>query len=77
MLIFPGDLGPLASGRHHDAELDYFGGTYGLDPNDAAILMEVQQIGVNDIVSLDVDMQQAQRNFTIYTWRKCRALVFM
>lgn len=67
LLVSPGDLGPISSGRRRDAELVYLIGAYGLDSNDAAILLEAQRIGITDLVSLDVDMQRAQRDFTIYT----------
>jgi predicted nucleic acid-binding protein len=66
--VSPWDLGPVASGRRHDEELVHLVGTYGLDSNDAAILMEAQRLGWTDVVTLDADMQRAQADFNIYTW---------
>lgn len=34
-------------------------GAYGLDSNDIDIILEAEQVGVPDIVSLDADMQRA------------------
>jgi predicted nucleic acid-binding protein len=68
LLVSPDKLGPIASGRRHDEELVHLVGAYGLDSSDAAILMEAQQLGVTDVVSLDADMQRARADFTIYTW---------
>jgi predicted nucleic acid-binding protein len=64
----PDDLGAIASGRRHDDELINLMGAYGLDSSDAAILMEARQIGVTDIITLDLDMQRAQADFDVYTW---------
>ena len=67
LFIAPDDLGPIASGRAYDEELIHLVGTYGLDSNDALILMEAQRSGVTDIITLDTDLQRAQADFTIYT----------
>jgi predicted nucleic acid-binding protein len=64
----PDDLEPIASGRRFDEELVELVGAYGLDSNDAAILLEARQVGLTDIITLDVDMQRAQLDFDIYTW---------
>ena len=61
-------LGPIPSGREYDEELVHLVGTYGLDSNDAAILMEARRSGVTAIVSLDADMRRARADFDIYTW---------
>jgi predicted nucleic acid-binding protein len=66
--VSPWELGPLASGSRYDVELVDRVGAYGLDSNDIAILLEAEQVGVRDIVSLDADLQRAQADFTIYTW---------
>jgi predicted nucleic acid-binding protein len=66
--ITPAQLGPIASGRAYDEEFIYLVGTYGLDSNDALILMEAQRYGVTDIITLDTDLRRAQADFTIYTW---------
>lgn len=68
LLIAPEELGPIDSGRTYDEELIHLVGTYGLDSNDAVILMEARRSGVTDIISLDPDLQRAQADFTIYTW---------
>ena len=68
LFVSPDELGPIVSGRRHDEELVHLVGAYGLDSSVAAILMEAQQLGLTDIVSLDTDMQRAQADFTIYTW---------
>lgn len=41
---------------------------FGLDSNDARILLEAQSLGIPHIVSLDRDMQRAAPDFTVYTW---------
>lgn len=68
LFLGPEDLGPIASGRSHDEELVRFVGTYGLDSNDAAILLEARRSGVTDIVTLDADLRRAEADFTIHTW---------
>lgn len=50
------------------AELVHLVGKYGLDSNDAVILMEAQRCGVADIVTVDRDLLRAPADFTIYTW---------
>jgi predicted nucleic acid-binding protein len=42
--------------------------TYGLDSNDASILLEAQCLGLNAIVTMDQDLQRALPDFDIYTW---------
>lgn len=64
----PEDLGPIPSGRSYDEELIDLVGAYGLDSNDASILLEARQLGLADIITLDADMQRARRDFDIYTW---------
>lgn len=49
-------------------ELLRLSGRYGLDSNDARILLEAQSLGIPHIVSLDRDMQRAAPDFTVYTW---------
>jgi predicted nucleic acid-binding protein len=66
--ITPAQLGSIPSGRSFDEELIHLVGTYGLDSNDALILMEAQRYGVTDIITLDTDLQRAQADFNIYTW---------
>lgn len=68
LLLTPDELGPITSGRTYDEELVHLVGTYGLDSNDALILMEAQRYGVIDIVTLDADLRRAQADFNIYTW---------
>ncbi|MFT4040391.1 MAG: PIN domain-containing protein [Thermomicrobiales bacterium] len=41
---------------------------YGLDSNDARILLEAQSLDIPHIVTLDRDMQRAAQDFTVYTW---------
>ncbi len=68
LFILPEHLGPIASGRRFDDELVHLVHTYGLDSNDALILMEAQRFGVSDIATLDADMRRASTNFNLYTW---------
>lgn len=69
LLFLPPDvLGPITSGRAYDEELIHLVGTYGLDSNDALILMEAQRAGVRDVITLDADLRRAQADFNIYTW---------
>ena len=68
LVLAPDELGPSSSGQAFDEELVHFVGTFGLDANDAAILLEAERHGLTDIVTLDADLQRAQRDFTIYTW---------
>jgi len=68
LFLSPEDLGPIASGRSFDEELVHLVCTYGLDSNDATLLMEAQRYGVTAIASLDVDLLRAQADFNIYTW---------
>lgn len=68
LFLPPEQLGPIASGRSHDEELVHLAGRYGLDSNDASILLEALRYGYTDLITLDTDMQRAQSDFTIYTW---------
>lgn len=68
LFVMPNELGSIASGRTYDEELIYLVGTYGLDSNDAVILMEAQRYRVPDVISLDADLQRAQADFNIYSW---------
>lgn len=68
LFIAPDELGPITSGRAYDEELVHLVGTYGLDSNDALILMEARRSGINDVVTLDADLRRAQADFNIYTW---------
>jgi len=43
-------------------------GRYGLDTNDALILMEASRLGISAIVTMDRDMRRALPDFDIYTW---------
>jgi predicted nucleic acid-binding protein len=64
------DLGPISSGLPHDVELVRLIGRYGLDTNDAAILMEANRLGIYDIVTMDEDLRRARMDFNVYTWLK-------
>lgn len=68
LVIAPEELGEIESGRSYDAELVHLIGKYGLDSNDAVILMEAQRCGVTEIVTFDRDLLRAQADFTVYTW---------
>ena len=59
LFLSPEELGPIASGRSYDEELVNVVGTYGLDSNDALLLMEARRYGLTDIITLDMDMQRA------------------
>jgi len=63
----PTDLGPIPSGRPFDEELVRLIGRYGLDTNDALILMEASRLGISAIVTMDRDMHRALPDFDIYT----------
>jgi predicted nucleic acid-binding protein len=68
LFLAPDDLGPIVSGRSYHEELIHLVGTYGLDSNDALLLMEARRSGVTDVVTLDADLRRAQADFNIYTW---------
>ena len=69
VLTAPEDLGPISSGRRYDAELVRLIGRYGLDTNDALILMEVSRLSISAIVTMDRDMERALPDFDVYLWR--------
>lgn len=68
LFIDPDELGATPFGRGHDEELVALVGTYGLDSNDASILLEAQRCGVNAIITLGGDLKRGQSDFDIYTW---------
>jgi predicted nucleic acid-binding protein len=68
LFLSPEELGPIGSGRSFAEELVNLVGTYGLDSNDALLMMEARRYGVTDVISLDADLQRAQADFNIYTW---------
>ena len=69
LIIFkPSELGAIGSGRGFDEELIHTIGTFGLDANDAAILIESACAGTADVITLDVDLQRARPDYNIYTW---------
>lgn len=68
VVVAPEDLGPIPSGRLFDEELLRLIGRYGLDTNDALILMEASRLGISAIVTLDRDMRRALPDFDVYTW---------
>lgn len=69
-LVFlqPQDLLPIASGREIDHELVHLIGRYGLDTNDASVLLETQRAGVTSIATMDQDLRRAVADFDVYTW---------
>lgn len=68
LFLQPGDLAPLPFGRSIEQELIRLVVRYGLDTNDAAILLEAQRAGVFSVASLDTDLRRAQADFDVYTW---------
>jgi predicted nucleic acid-binding protein len=68
VLAAPWELGPITSGRPYDEELVRLIGRYGLDTNDALILMEASRLGISAIVTMDRDMHRALPDFDVYTW---------
>lgn len=68
VIVAPDELGPIPSGRPYDQELIHLIGRYGLDTNDALILMEASRLGISSIVTMDRDMQRALPDFDVYTW---------
>lgn len=62
------DLGTIPSGLPYDEELIRLIGRYGLDTNDASILLEASRLGVYDIVTMDEDLRRARIDFNVYTW---------
>lgn len=68
VIVAPDELGPIPSGRPFDEELIRLIGRYGLDTNDALILMEANRLGISSVVTMDRDMQRAMPDFDIYTW---------
>jgi len=65
----PDEFGPIPSGRSHQQELLHLVTHYGLDTNDALILMEASRLGVRSIVIINGDLLRARADFDIYTWR--------
>lgn len=68
LFLEPDHLGQIVSGRKFDDEMIELATKYGLNSNDARILIEVQCCGLTDIVSFDKDIQRASADFTVYTW---------
>jgi len=46
---------------------------YFLDSNDASNLIEMQQAGIDAIVTKDADVRRAARDFRVYTWLRTPA----
>jgi predicted nucleic acid-binding protein len=68
LIASPHDGVPASSTQRYDEMLANIVCGYGLDSNDAAILLEARSLGITDIVTLDKDLLRAQADFTIYTW---------
>jgi predicted nucleic acid-binding protein len=62
------ELNPISSGNAIDQELVDIMCRYGLDSNDAMLLIEAQRIPVTDIATFDLDLRRAHHDFRIYTW---------
>ncbi|MDQ3466814.1 MAG: hypothetical protein M3411_01080 [Chloroflexota bacterium] len=68
LVLEPGDLGPIPSGRTLDDELVRTMARFALDSNDAAILIEARRAGISAVASSDPDLRRAQLDFDVYTW---------
>jgi predicted nucleic acid-binding protein len=68
VVMDPENLGLLPSGRTHQEELLRVVSHYGLDTNDALILMDASRLGVRSIVTFDRAMLRARADFDILTW---------
>lgn len=68
LVLQPDHLGDIPSGRALDDELVRTMERYGLDSNDAAILIEARRAGVSAIASSDPDLRRARLDFDVYTW---------
>jgi predicted nucleic acid-binding protein len=66
--LSPDDLGPINPNTTFDYRLIELCWTYSLDTQDAGILFEAERLGVDNIVTMDSDLQRAQSGFNIYTW---------
>jgi predicted nucleic acid-binding protein len=68
LFLQPEDWSPLAAGRSRDAELVRLIERYGLDSNDAALLLDAKQAGVLSVATLDPDLTRSAADFDVYTW---------
>jgi hypothetical protein len=68
IVLQPGDLGDVPSGRAIEGELVRAMSRYGFDSNDAAILLDAKRAGVAAVASSDADFRRAQLDFDVYTW---------
>ena len=64
----PDDFQPMPPEAPTEEALLDLMSRYGLDSNDAAILLEAQRAGITSIATLDRDLQRAAPGFDIYTW---------
>jgi predicted nucleic acid-binding protein len=68
LIVQPADIAEgTISGNHQDLLVETMC-QYGLDSNDASMLLDARRIGVMNVVSLDADLQRAATDFDIYTW---------
>jgi len=64
----PEQLGSIPSGRSHQRELLHQVSHYGIDTNDALILMEASRLSVRSILTMDGDRLRARAKFDILAW---------
>lgn len=67
-VLQPQDLAPIPLGQRAEQLLIDAAITYRLDSNDASILIEMRQAGIDAIVTEDADLRRAARDFDVYTW---------
>jgi predicted nucleic acid-binding protein len=72
-VLQPEDFGPFPAGTCSKQLLIDAVNRYFLDSNDASNLIEMQQAGIDAIVTKDADVRRAARDFRVYTWLRTPA----
>jgi predicted nucleic acid-binding protein len=67
-VLQPDDLAPLPPNRRLEEALIDAMVRYQFDSSDAAILNELQSVGLDAIVTEDPDLRRAASDFDVYTW---------
>jgi predicted nucleic acid-binding protein len=68
LFLTPNDISLMTQGASYTDRVIELCCFYGLDTNDAVILLEAERIGVDGIVSMDRDLRNSIADFNIYTW---------
>ncbi len=67
-VLQPEDLEPTPLGQRAERMLSDVVDRYRLNTNDASILIELRQAGIDAIVTEDADLRRAASDFQVYTW---------